>query len=61
MNSKCLYRLYREQDLQPCNKIPKRRDDRTLATQVNQACAMDFLHDQVVTNRYKLTGLNLGT
>jgi putative transposase len=43
--------------LQLRNKVPKRRvkarlrDDRTVATHVNQTWAMDFVHDQLATGR----------
>lgn len=57
VNPKRIYRLYKEMDLQLRNKVPKRRvkaklrDDRTVATHVNQTWAMDFVHDQLATGR----------
>ena len=45
VNPKRIYRLYKEMDLQLRNKVPKRhvkaklRDDRTVATHVNQTWA----------------------
>ena len=51
------YRIYRDFGLQPRNKGPKRRvkarlrDDRTVAINVNQTWAMDFVHDQLATGR----------
>ena len=57
VNPKRIYRLYKEMGLQIRNKVPKRRvkarlrDDRTVATHVNQTWAMDFVHDQLATGR----------
>jgi putative transposase len=57
VNPKRIYRLYKEMDLQIRNKVPKRRvkaklrDDRVVATEVNQTWAMDFVHDQLATGR----------
>ncbi len=57
VNSKRVYRLYREMGLQLRNKTPKRRvkaklrDDRRPATQSNEVWAMDFVHDQLATGR----------
>jgi putative transposase len=57
VNPKRIYRLYKEMGLQLRNKVPKRRvkarlrDDRTVATRVNQTWAMDFVHDQLATGR----------
>ncbi|MBB4005545.1 putative transposase [Aurantimonas endophytica] len=57
VNPKRIYRLYKEMGLQLRNKVPKRRvkarlrDDRTVATHVNQTWAMDFVHDQLATGR----------
>jgi putative transposase len=57
VNAKRIYRLYKEMGLQLRNKVPKRRvkaklrDDRSVATQVNQTWAMDFVHDQLATGR----------
>jgi putative transposase len=50
-------RIYRELGLQLRNKTPKRRvkaklrEDRHIATQPNETCAMDFVHDQLATGR----------
>lgn len=55
MNPKRIYRLYKEMGLQLRNKTPKRRvkaklsEGRTEATKNNEACAIDFVHDQLVT------------
>ena len=57
MNAKRVYRLYTEMGLQLRNKTPKRRvkaklrEGRTEATHSNEAWAMDFVHDQLVTGR----------
>jgi putative transposase len=57
VNSKRVYRLYREMGLQLRNKTPKRRgkatlrDDRRPATVSNEVWAMDFVHDQLATRR----------
>lgn len=57
MNAKRIYRLYKELDLQLRNKTPKRRvkaklrEDRSEAVHSNDAWAMDFVHDQLVTGR----------
>lgn len=57
VNAKRVYRLYHEMGLQLRNKTPKRRvkaklrDDRKDATAVNEAWAMVFVHDQLVTGR----------
>lgn len=57
VNPKGIYRLYKQMGLQLRNKVPKRhvkaklRDDRTVATYVNQLWAMDFVHDQLATGR----------
>jgi putative transposase len=57
INAKRVYRLYHEMGLQMRNKTPKRRvkaklrDDRKEAIAVNEAWAMDFVHDQLVTGR----------
>lgn len=57
VNSKRVYRLYREMGLQLRNKTPRRRvkaklrDDRRPATQSNEVWAMDFVHDQLATGR----------
>ena len=55
VNVKRVCRLYREMDLQLRNKSPKRRvrakvrEGRVEATRVNEAWAMDFVHDQLAT------------
>ena len=52
-----IYRLYRELGLQLHNKVPKRRvkaklrDDRRAAQLANETWAMDFVHDQLATER----------
>src|SRR5262249_43935649 len=57
VNTKRVYRLYREMGLQLRNKTPKRRvrtklrEDRQSATQANETWAMDFVHDQLATGR----------
>jgi putative transposase len=57
VNVKRVYRLCKELSLQLRNKTPKRcvkaklRKDRTDAVQVNETCAMDFVHDQLATGR----------
>jgi putative transposase len=57
INVKRVYRLYRELSLQLRNKTPKRRvkvklrEDRTEAGRINEAWAMDFVHDQLATGR----------
>lgn len=57
VNSKRVYRLYREMGLQLRNKTPRRRvkaklrDDRRPATRSNEIWAMDFVHDQLATGR----------
>ncbi len=57
VNPKRIYRLYKEMELQLRNKIPKRRVkaklriDRTEATHSNHVWAMDFVHDQLATER----------
>ena len=57
VNSKRVYRLYREMGLQLRNKTPRRRvkaklrDDRKPATRSNEIWAMDFVHDQLATGR----------
>jgi putative transposase len=57
VNPKRIYRLYKEMGLQIRSKVPKRRvkarlrNDRAVATQVNQTWAMDFVHDQLATGR----------
>jgi putative transposase len=51
VNPKRIYRPYKEMGLQIRSKVPKRRvrarlrNDRAVATQVNQTWAMDFVHD----------------
>ncbi len=51
VNTKRVYRLYREMGLQLRNKTPKRRvkaklrENRQSATRVNETWAMDFVHD----------------
>jgi putative transposase len=55
VNTKRVYRLYRELGLQLRNKTPKRRvkaklrEDRRPATRSNETWAMDFVHDQLAT------------
>jgi len=55
VNPKRIHRLYKE--LQLRNKTPKRRvkaklrEDRTVALQINETWAMDFVHDQLATGR----------
>ena len=57
VNSKRVYRLYRELGLQLRNKTPKRRvraklrEGRVRATRANETWAMDFVHDQLATGR----------
>jgi putative transposase len=57
VNTKRVYRLYREMGLQLRNKTPKRRvkaklrEGRQSATQANETWAMDFVHDQLATGR----------
>lgn len=57
VNPKRVYRLYKELGLQLRNKTPKRRvkaklrEDRTVALQINETWAMDFVHDQLATGR----------
>jgi hypothetical protein len=57
INQKKTRRVYRELGLQLRNKTPKRRvkaklrDDRRTATRPNQTWAMDFVHDQLATER----------
>ncbi len=57
INPKRVYRLYREMGLQLRNKTPKRRvkaklrEDRVVATAMNETWAMDFVHDQLATGR----------
>jgi putative transposase len=57
VNTKRVYRLYREMGLQLRNKTPKRRvkaklrEDRQTATRANETWAMDFVHDQLATGR----------
>lgn len=57
VNTKRVYRLYREMGLQLRNKTPKRRvkaklrEDRRSATHANETWAMDFVHDQLATGR----------
>ncbi len=57
VNTKRVYRLYREMGLQLRNKTPKRRvkaklrENRQSATRVNETWAMDFVHDQLATGR----------
>jgi putative transposase len=57
VNPKRIYRLYKEMGLQLRNKVPRRRvkaklrDDRTVAVQINETWAMDFVHDQLATGR----------
>ncbi len=57
VNTKRVYRLYREMGLQLRNKAPKRRvkaklrENRQSATRVNETWAMDFVHDQLATGR----------
>ncbi len=57
VNSKRIYRLYKELGLQLRNKTPKRRvkaklrEDRTVAVRHNETWAMDFVHDQLATGR----------
>jgi putative transposase len=57
VNSKRVYRLYRELGLQLRNKTPKRRvraklrEGRVPATRANETWAMDFVHDQLATGR----------
>jgi putative transposase len=55
VNSKRIYRLYKEQGLQLHNKSPKRRvkaklrEGRCEALKSNEVWAMDFVHDQLAT------------
>ena len=55
VNTKRVYRLYREMGLQLRHKTPKRRvkaklrEDRRNATRPNETWAMDFVHDQLAT------------
>lgn len=64
VNQKRTRRIYRELGLQLRNKTPKRRvkaklrDDRRQALAVNDAWAMDFVHDQLATGR-KLRALTI--
>jgi putative transposase len=57
VNTKRVYRLYRELGLQLRNKSPKRRvkaklrEGRCPATQANETWAMDFVHDRLATGR----------
>ncbi len=57
INIKRTYRIYNEMGLQLRNKTPKRRvkaklrDDRAPATRPNDVWAMDFVHDQLATER----------
>ena len=57
MNANWIYRLNIEMGLQLRNKTPNRRVDARLredpvkATHSNEAWAMDFVHDQLVTGR----------
>jgi putative transposase len=57
VNTKRVYRLYREMGLQLRNKTPKRRvkaklrENRQSATRANETWAMDFVHDQLATGR----------
>lgn len=57
VNPKRIYRLYKELGLQLRNKTPRRRvkaklrEDRTVALQINETWAMDFVHDQLATGR----------
>ena len=57
VNPKRIYRLYKEMGLQLRNKTPRRRvkaklrQDRTVAIQINETWAMDFVHDQLATGR----------
>ncbi len=64
VNTKRVYRLYREMGLQLRHKTPKRRvkvklrEDRRNATRPNETWAMDFVHDQLAT-RTKLRVLTI--
>jgi putative transposase len=55
INSKRVYRLYRDMGLQLRKKAPKRRvktklrEGRCAASRVNDVWAMDFVHDQLAT------------
>ncbi len=57
VNTKKVYRLYRELTLQLRNKTPKRRvkaklwEDRAPAACPNDVWAMDFVYDQLATGR----------
>jgi putative transposase len=57
INAKRVYRLYRDLSLQLRNKTPKRRvkarlrEWRADVRQVNEAWAMDVVHDQRATGR----------
>ena len=57
VNTKRVYRLYRELGLQLRNKTAKRRvkaklrEDRRPATRSNEIWAMDFVHDQLVRRK----------
>ena len=56
-NIKRVYRLYRELGLQLRNKTPKRRvkaklrEGRIDASQINEAWAINFVHDRLATGR----------
>jgi putative transposase len=57
INIKKVYRIYSELGMQLRNKVPKRRmkaklrDDRTKASGPNDVWAMDFVHDQLATDK----------
>lgn len=57
VNSKRVYRIYKEMGLQLRNKSPRRRvkaklrEDRSDAVCANDVWAMDFVHDQLATGR----------
>ena len=57
VNTKRVYRLYKELGMQLRNKTPKRRvkaklrEDRSEAVGPNEVGAMDFVHDQLATDR----------
>tara|TARA_R110002096_G_scaffold409574_1_gene608984 strand:- start:6089 stop:6466 length:378 start_codon:yes stop_codon:yes gene_type:complete len=57
VNTKRVYRLYKELGMQLRNKTPKRRvkaklrEDRSEAVGPNEVWAMDFVHDQLATDR----------
>lgn len=57
INMKRTYRIYRDLSLQLRNKTPKRRvkaklrEDRATAVGPNDVWAMDFVHDQLATER----------